>query len=108
MSPHLARSHYLNQSNQIIKSIEYITQIDILAVALSQSSRQCSLSECNSRGLPLAFLLYDMTWPMEAMPHNDIASFCLAALWHMRRGKDLGELFCAAEKATCAICLDLG
>jgi hypothetical protein len=33
-----------------------------------------------------------MTWPMEEMPHDDVASCCLAAPWHYASGKDLGEL----------------
>ena len=57
----------------------YSAQLRLLTVAPSRSSRQCSLGECNSGGLPLAFLSCDMTWPMEVMPHDDIASFCLAA-----------------------------
>ena len=49
-----------------------------------------------------------MTWPMEEMPHDDVASCCLAPPWHYASGKDLGELPCVAETTTCAICLDLG
>ncbi|PVH67638.1 hypothetical protein DL98DRAFT_279430 [Cadophora sp. DSE1049] len=56
--------------------------LPLLTVAPSRPPRQCSLGECNSGGLPLAFLSCDMTWSMEVMPHDDIASFCLAAPWH--------------------------
>jgi len=56
--------------------------LPLLAVAPSRSSRQCSLGDCDSGGLPLASLSCDMTWPMEEMPHSDVAGFCLAAPWH--------------------------
>jgi len=32
---------------------------------------------------------------MKEMPHDDVASFCLAALWHYASGKDLEGPFSA-------------
>jgi hypothetical protein len=36
------------------------------------------LSDCDSGVLPLAFHSCGMTWPIEEMPHDNVASFCLA------------------------------
>ncbi|KAH8745239.1 hypothetical protein F5882DRAFT_423304 [Hyaloscypha sp. PMI_1271] len=57
-------------------------RLPLLPVALSRSSRQYSIGDLDSGGLPLALPSYDMTWPMEEMAHGDAASFCLAAPWH--------------------------
>jgi hypothetical protein len=35
----------------------------------------------------LAFLLYNITWLMKEIPHDDVASFCLAAPWHYVSGE---------------------
>jgi hypothetical protein len=47
-----------------------------------------------------------MTWPIEEMPYDDVAGFCLAAPQNYVSGKDLSELPCAVEMIICAICLD--
>jgi hypothetical protein len=67
-----------------------------------------SLGDRDSGGLPLAFPSCNMTWLMEEMPHNDVASCCLATPWHYASGKDLSELPRVAETTICAICLNLG
>jgi hypothetical protein len=40
----------------------------------------------------LVFPLYDMTWPMEEMPYNNVASCCLAVPWYYISGEGLGKL----------------
>jgi hypothetical protein len=45
----------------------------LVTVALSQSSRQC-----DSGSLPLAFPPCGITWPIQEMPHGDVAGFYLA------------------------------
>lgn len=82
-------------------------QLPLLAVAPSQPS--LLLGDCDDKGFAVALLSRDMTWPIEEMPHGDVAGFYLAAPRELRvGGKDLGELPCAVETIICAVCLDLG
>lgn len=50
-------------------------QLPALAVAPSQPS----LGDCDDKGFAVALLSRGMTWPIEEMPHGDVAGFCLAA-----------------------------
>jgi len=45
------------------------------------------LGDCDSRGFALALLPCVATWPIEEMPYNDVASFCLAASWNYVLGE---------------------
>ncbi|EDN99465.1 predicted protein [Sclerotinia sclerotiorum 1980 UF-70] len=53
---------------------------------LSQSLQQYLLDDRDRGDLPLASSLYDMTWPMEEMPHDDVVSFRLIALLYCTLG----------------------
>ncbi|QSZ31858.1 hypothetical protein DSL72_001427 [Monilinia vaccinii-corymbosi] len=57
-----------------------------LVATLSQSSRQYLLGDRDRGDLHLASSLYDMIWPMEEMPHDDVASFRLIAMLHYALG----------------------
>jgi hypothetical protein len=52
--------------------------LPLSAIVLLRSLQQYSPSKYNSGGLPLVFLLYNITSLIEVMPHDNIASFCLA------------------------------
>jgi len=65
-------------------------------------------SDYDSGSLLFAFLLYDMTWSINRMPHDNIAVICLATLRNYVLGKDPGKLSYAIEIVICAICLNLG
>jgi hypothetical protein len=52
----------------------------------------------------LAFHSCRMAQLMEEMPHDDVTGFCLAAPRDYVSGKDLGELPCAMETMTGAVC----
>ena len=50
------------------------------------------LGDYGSRGLPIAFLLCRIAWLIEEIPHDGVASFCLATLQDYVLGKDLSKL----------------
>jgi hypothetical protein len=49
------------------------------------------LGDYDNRGFALALLSCVATWPMEEMPHDDVAGFCPAAPQNYVSEKDLGE-----------------
>ena len=84
-------------------------QLPTLTVALLRPSQRCSLVIAIVEALALAFLPCDSTWPIEEMPLNNAASYCLASpRINYVSGSDLGELPCEVETMICSICLDLG
>jgi hypothetical protein len=56
-------------------------KLPLLALAQSQPSPAVLLGDCDDRGFALALLLYVTTWPIEEMPHDNVAGFCLAMPW---------------------------
>jgi hypothetical protein len=84
-------------------------QLPTLAVAPLRPSQQCSSVIAIIEALALAFLPCDATWPIEEMPLDNAASYCLTSpRINYVSGSDLGELPCDVEAMICSICLDLG
>jgi hypothetical protein len=54
-----------------------LAQLPLLTVAPSQPT--LVLGDCDNRAFALVLLSRDMTWPIEEMPHNDVAGCWLAA-----------------------------
>jgi hypothetical protein len=65
-------------------------QLPLLAVAPSQRSRKRSSVTATVEALALASLCV-ATWPIEEMPHDDVAGFCLAAPRNYVSLGDLGD-----------------
>ena len=103
------RSFLLSQLDWLRYEHELKLQRPFLAVAPLQPSRQCSSVIATAEALALTFLPCVATWPIEEMPHDGAAGYCLASpRMNYVSGSDLGELPCDVETMICAVCLDLG
>ncbi|KAL2063230.1 hypothetical protein VTL71DRAFT_5034 [Oculimacula yallundae] len=81
--------------------------IPLDGIALPEIRANASLGDRDSGGLPLAFPSCDMTWPMEEMPHDDVAGFCLAAPCHYASGEGSWTDFCQTWLCQMTFCMTM-
>jgi hypothetical protein len=79
-------------------------QLPLLAVARLPTLTACSLVIATVEALALASLPCVTTWPIEEMPLDNAAGYCLASpRINYVFGSDLGKLLCDVETTMCAV-----